>query len=107
MVLPLVCPREVVSLLQQGMTEADAHVVALARQAGASLVIFDDPVVRDRTRSAGVPVTCVLGILLRSKLDGHIPSLKHEIDHLIQVGFRLDPEGTVYIRILRRAGEME
>ncbi len=98
--------QEVASLLRRGMTRADAHVVALAQEIQADLVICDDGMVRAQAQSRGLPVSGVIGILLRGKLSDRLPSLKEVLDRLIQIGFYLDPDGRVYEQVLRQAGEI-
>jgi len=46
-----------------------------------------------------------IGILIRARLDGVIPSLKSLLDQLIVAGFHLDPQGYVYREALQRVGE--
>ena len=90
-------------LLDQGMTPTDAHVVVLAQEQQADLLIADDATVRRQAQSLGLPLSGTLGILLNAQRDGHLPDLKITLDQLIAAGFYLQPNGPFYKDLLRRA----
>ena len=90
-------------LLDQGMTPTDAHVVVLAQERQADLLIADDAMVRKQAQSLGLPLLGTLGILLNAQRDGHLPDLKVVLDQLIAAGFYLQPNGPFYKELLRRA----
>ena len=90
-------------LLDQGMTPTDAHVVVLAQERQADLLIADDAMVRKQAQSLGLPLLGTLGILLNAQRDGHLPDLKVVLDQLIAAGFYLQPNGPFYKELLRCA----
>ena len=90
-------------LLDQGMTPTDAHVVVLAQERQADLLIADDATVRKQAQSLGLSLSGTLGILLNAQRDGHLPDLKTMLDQLIAAGFYLQSNGPFYKDLLRRA----
>ena len=90
-------------LLDQGMTPTDAHVVVLAQEQQADILIADDATVRKQTKSLGLPLSGTLGILLNAQRDGHLSDLKVMLDQLIAAGFYLQPDGPLYKELLQRA----
>ncbi len=93
----------IADLLNLGMTQTDAHVVALAQEQQADLLIADDAMVRKQAQSQGLLISGTIGILLNAQRDGHIPDLKAILDQLIAVGFYLQPNGQFYRDLLQRA----
>jgi len=61
---------------------AEAEAIALATEINADLELLDEREGRRLAAQAGLPVTGVLGLLLRAKLNGEIPALKPEIQLL-------------------------
>lgn len=54
----------------------------------ADLLIMDESSGRAMARNLSIRITGTLGVLLKAKRDGQIPSLKFEMDRLVQdVGF--------------------
>ena len=68
--------------LGQGEREA----IALAIDSGADLVILDDQQGRLVSRDKGLSVTGTVGVLIEAKERGFIPSLRPEMDRLIEAG---------------------
>ena len=99
---PTNAPR-IAFLLGQGMTLTDAHVVVLAQDQQADLLIADDSTVRKQARSLGLPLSGTLGILLNAQRDGHLSDLKVMLDQLIAAGFYLQSNGPLYKELLQRA----
>ena len=87
------------------MTWADACVLVLAQENETGFLLSDDLAVRTRALSAGLGVFGTVGILIDGKRDGYLSSLKEVLDRLIQFGFYLDPNGSLYREALRLAGE--
>ena len=80
------------------------RVVALAIEQQVPL-LTDDNGVRMLAMAYHVPVIGSIGIVIRARLDGVIPTLKPSLDQLIAAGFHLDPQGHVYREALQRVGE--
>ena len=87
------------------MSDVDVLVVALAIEQYATL-LTDDNAVRMLAMAHRVPVIGSIGILIRARLDGVIPTLQPLLDQLIVAGFHLDPQSQVYREALRRVGEV-
>jgi uncharacterized protein len=85
-------------------SDVDILVLALALAQNA-ILLTDDNAVRTLARAHGVPVIGSIGILIRARLDGIIPTLKPFLDQLVNGGFYLDAQGQVYREALRRVGE--
>jgi len=87
--------------LDLGAGEREA--IALALEVKADLVILDDQQGRDSARERGLPVTGTVGILIEARERRLIPSVRHELDHLVEVGMWIDEP--FYHRILQEFGE--
>ena len=85
--------------LGQGEREA----IALALDEGADLVILDDQGGRHVARHKGQLVTGKVGVLIEAKEREFIPSLRPEIDRLIEA--RMWVNEVFYHRILKEYGE--
>jgi uncharacterized protein len=70
----------------------------------APVCIMDDLQARQLAEAIGLKVTGTLGILLRAKQAGLIPTVKPLIDDLAAQGFRLRPE--LHRDVLELAGEI-
>ena len=64
------------------MDKGEAEAIALAVELKADYLLMDERNGRLAARQAGLPVTGVLGILLKAKLEGAIASLQKEIKAL-------------------------
>ena len=85
--------------LGQGEREA----IALALDEGADLIILDDQGGRLVARNKGLLVTGTVGVLIEAKERGFIPSLRPEMDRLIEAGMWINE--VFYHRILKEYGE--
>jgi len=81
----------------------EREAIALALDAGADLVILDDQEGRLVARDKGLSVTGTIGVLIEAKERGFIPSLRPEIDRLIEA--RMWVSEVFYHRILKEYGE--
>lgn len=88
--------------LDQGESEA----IALALEVNSPLVLLDEHDGRVKAHALGLMPIGVLGILLRAKKDGDIPSLEEAMQALrSEVGFYIVDD--LYQQILARAGEKQ
>jgi uncharacterized protein len=85
------------------LDEGESAAIVLALEQSADLAIMDDYDARVVAKEYRLKVIGTIGILLRAKLTGKIPSLKHELDSLKDSGFWLSEE--LYQRALKEAGE--
>jgi len=81
----------------------EREAIALAMDAGADLVILDDQQGRLVSRDKGLSVTGTVGVLIEGKERGFIPSLRPEMDRLIEAGMWINE--VFYHRILKEYGE--
>ena len=81
----------------------EREAIALALEVMADLVVLDDQQGRYVARERGLPVTGTVGILIEARERRVIPSVRHELDHLIEAGMWIDE--AFYHRILQEFGE--
>ena len=79
-VTPLLRP--VPGHLGAGLHAGEAEALALAVERHADLTLLDDGDARRRATEAGLRISGVLGVLLRARQNGQIPSLCEEIGKL-------------------------
>jgi predicted nucleic acid-binding protein len=60
-------------------------------QSGNSVCVLDDLAARNCAKVFDIPVIGTLGILLKAKIAGLIPTLRPEIDNLVACGSMLSP----------------
>lgn len=97
---------EAADLQRDGRLHAgEAEAMALARQHGAdALLLMDEAHGRSVARARRQAVTGLLGVLLRAKQEGLIPSVRAELDRLRnESGFHLHEQ--LIRQVLRQAGE--
>ena len=88
------------STLDPGEHEA----IALALELKADVLLMDEKRGRTAARAVGLTVAGVLGELLHAKLQGWLPALRPEMEHLhTKAGFFIDPAIEQFI--LSQAGE--
>jgi hypothetical protein len=81
----------------------ERETIALAIDSGADLVILDDQQGRLVSRDKCLSVTGTVGVLIEAKERGFIPSLRPEMDRLIEAGMWINE--VFYHRILKEYGE--
>jgi len=84
-----------------GIGEREA--IALALEVAADFVILDDQQGRRVAHEKGLLATGTLGILIEARERGMIPSVRCELDRLIEAGMWIDE--AFYHRILQEFGE--
>ena len=90
--------------LSVDLHKGEAEAIALGLEMNAERLLIDERDGRLMARQLGLSVTGVLGVLLRAKHDGHIASVKPEIEALrAKANFFID--ATLEARILSTAGE--
>jgi predicted nucleic acid-binding protein len=92
------------AVLGNELDRGEAEAIALSIEMKADLLLIDEREGRIVARQAGLRVRGVLGILLRAKATGKIPSIRTEIEALRnRAGFFVAPR--LEAEILRSAGE--
>lgn len=81
----------------------DAAVIALALEQGISLVLIDERRGRMVARTLGLRVTGSVGVLLRAKKEGRLPSVRECIDQMRAKGVWLSEQ--LRAAALQEAGE--
>lgn len=73
---------KIARLLEATLHPGEAEAIALALDVPADLILLDEKDARTVAERAGLRVTGVLGLLLRSKRDGMIPAIEPELEAL-------------------------
>jgi predicted nucleic acid-binding protein len=81
----------------------EREAIALAIDSGADLVILDDQQGKLVSRDRGLSVTGTVGALIEAKERGFIPSLRPEMDRLIEAGMWINE--VFYHRVLKEYSE--
>ncbi len=93
-------------VLRRDLDKGEAEAIALAMQMQADWTLLDEREGRRVAKSLGLKVTGVLGILLRAKREGRLPSLQQTIEKMReQTGFHISP--ALLAHILREGEEGE
>lgn len=79
-------------LLQNQLDLGEASALALALELEDVLLILDDLKGRKEAMRLGFDVTGTLGILLKAKQKGLLSSVRHQIEKLTSMGFRVSPQ---------------
>lgn len=94
-----------VEVLRRELDNGEAEAIALAVQLKAKRILLDEKEGRRIAKTLELPSTGVLGILLRAKKEGALPSIREAIQQLqTQAGFRIGAE--LLIDILRTSDEL-
>jgi len=89
--------------LPSGLGRGEREAIALALETRADLVVLDDQQGRRVAREKGLSVAGTVGILIEAREQGRIPSVRRELDRLIEAGMWVDE--AFYHRILQEFGE--
>lgn len=71
-----------VAALQRDLDGGEAEAIALALHIGADVLLIDERAGRQRAKDFGLTVTGVIGVLLRARAKGQLPSLSDAIQTL-------------------------
>jgi len=101
-VAPLDSP--LLQLLGRDLDDGESEVIALAIEQRAALMLLDESDARRIADLYGLSSTGIIGLLIRAKQEGHIDSLKPELDRLLhQGGFWI--AASLYDQALNAVGE--
>ena len=93
-------------LLLRDLDDGESEVIALAVEQRADLVLLDESDARRTADLYSLSKTGIIGLLIRAKQEGHIDSVKVELDRLLhQGGFWINER--LYKRALNAVGEGE
>jgi predicted nucleic acid-binding protein len=79
-------------LLEMQIDKGESSAIALALEIPNSLVILDDYKARKIATQLGIVITGTIGIIIKAKLQGIIPSIKPFLEKIKQTNFRLSAE---------------
>jgi predicted nucleic acid-binding protein len=87
------------SRLMPGSIDAgEASAIALALEIPGATIIIDDRAARNYAKRLGLNVTGTLGVIVKAKLDGVVPSIEPYVSAIRQTDFRFsaDVEADAY-----------
>ena len=90
-------------LLELQIDKGESSAIALALETPDSVVILDDYKARKIAERLGVTFTGTIGVIIKAKLNGIIPSVKPIIEKIKQTDFRLSAE--IETQALKEADE--
>jgi len=90
-------------LLELQIDKGESSAIALALEIPHSKIILDDNKARKIANQLGVDFTGTIGIIVRAKLNGVIPSIKPCLEKIKETNFRISPE--LELIALKEAGE--
>lgn len=79
-------------ILELQIDKGESSAIALGLELDDSTLILDDYKARKIAASLGIRITGTIGILVKAKLTGIIPSLKECLDKIKQTDFRISDE---------------
>ena len=79
-------------LLEMQIDKGESSAIALALETPNSTVILDDFKARKIAERLGIRFTGTLGVMIKAKLQGEIPSLKPLLEKMRETNFYLSPE---------------
>ena len=83
--------------------KGEASAITLALETPGSMIILDDLQARVLAERLGVKITGTLGVIVKAKLNGIIPSIKPILNNIKQTNFRIS--AALEAIALRDAGE--
>jgi len=79
-------------LLEMQIDKGEASAIALALETSDNIVILDDWKARKVAERLGLSVTGTLGVIIKAKNTGIIPSIKLYLDKIMETNFRISEE---------------
>jgi predicted nucleic acid-binding protein len=76
--------RPMVGILSTTLDAGESEAIAMSLEWPADLLIMDESSGRAMARNLKIRITDTLGVLLKAKRDGQIPSLKFEMNRLVK-----------------------
>lgn len=91
-------------LLEWGLGPGETSVLALAQERVQATAVLDDAAARTCAKVIGVPVIGSIGIIVRAKKQGLLPSATEAMNALRNAGLYLD--NAIIRRVLQHLGEV-
>lgn len=79
-------------LLEMQIDRGESSAIALALETSKSTIILDDYKARKIAHKLGISFTGTIGVIIRAKLNGIIPSIKPLLSKIKETNFRLSSE---------------
>ena len=90
-------------LLEMQIDKGESSAIALALEMTDCTIILDDYKARKIADKLGLKFTGTIGVIIRAKLNGIIPSIKPILEKVKKTDFRLSPE--IELLALKEANE--
>jgi predicted nucleic acid-binding protein len=90
-------------ILEMQVDKGEASAIALALEIDGCTLIVDDYKARKIAVSLGIEITGTLGVIIKAKLNGTIPSIKPYLEKIKRTDFRMSEE--LLLQALRESGE--
>jgi predicted nucleic acid-binding protein len=90
-------------LLEMQIDKGESSAIALALETPDSTIILDDYKARKIAGQLGLIFTGTIGVIIKAKLNGIIPSIKPLLEKIKQTDFRLSAE--IELQALKEARE--
>jgi len=90
-------------LLEMQIDKGEASAIALALENPGCTLILDDYKARKLAERLGIDITGTIGVIIKAKLKGIIPSIKPILEKIRHTDFRLSAD--IEILALKEAGE--
>lgn len=78
-------------ILEMQIDKGESSAIALALETPDCTIILDDYKARKVAQRLGINVTGTIGVIIKAKLKGIIPSIKPLLEKIQQSNFRLSP----------------
>jgi predicted nucleic acid-binding protein len=78
-------------LLEMQIDKGESSAIALALETPGCTVVLDDYKARKIAERLGINITGTIGVIVKAKLKGIIPSIKPILEKIKQTDFRLSP----------------
>lgn len=90
-------------LLEMQIDKGESSAIALALETPDSTIILDDYKARKIADQLGLIFTGTIGVIIKAKLTGIVPSIKPVLEKIKQTNFRLSSD--IELQALMEAGE--
>ena len=90
-------------ILELQIDRGESSAIALALEMPKSTLILDDFKARKLAQQLGIPFTGTIGVIIKAKLNGIIPSIKPYLEKIKETNFRISAE--IELQALKEAQE--
>lgn len=90
-------------LLEMQIDKGESSAIALALEIPDSIIILDDIKARKIAKQLGLIYTGTIGVIVKAKLNGIIPTIKPILDKIKQTNFHMSAD--IQLQALKEANE--